>query len=431
MASRGGTLGAPGAPLALGAEAAAGLRAAWRAAWRSRLVVVAAAVAGLALLGHAPGWADYDPARLTQPFGGAADLLVAPFARWDSVWFLDIASGGYAPEAARAAFFPLYPALAAIAGAPAGSPLIGGLLVSWGALLAGLAAVHRLAARDLGERYAAPALMVLAWFPSSLFLSAAYSESLFLALSAGTFLAARRGAWACAGVLGALAAATRSTGVLLVVPLLLIALYGPREDRPDVAAPPRRGRRARHAPGPELAWIALVPVGLGTYLGYLALAGLDPLEPFRAQAAWMRELSVPLAGVGQGLHAGWEGVLRLAGGGPLDWRAGGGDPLQDAALNVLLAGFLLGALALMGCVVRRLPPAYGAWAALSLAVPLSAPVATQPLMSLPRFLAVCFPLQMALAAWALDRGVLRPLLALSGAGLAGLSVVWGTWTFIA
>jgi len=419
-------------PLGLGAEAAAGLRAAWRATWSSRVIVVVAALTGLALLGEAPGWGDYDPARLTQPFGGVANVLVAPFARWDSVWFLAIARDGYAADGTRAAFFPLYPAAAALAGAPFGSALLGGLAVSWASLLAGLAAVHRLAARDLGERYAAPAVMAIAWFPSSLFLSAVYSESLFLALSAGAFLAARRGAWAWAGTLGALCAATRSTGVLLVVPIALLVLYGPRDDRPGERRPPGAPWwRPCHAPGRELAWAGLVPLGLGAYLGYLALSGLDPLEPFRAQQAWLREVSVPLAGVWEGIHSGWDGVVRLAGGGPLIWRAGGGSPLQDAALNVVLAAFLLVALAGAGGVFRRLPAAYGAWASLSLAVPLSAPVAVQPLMSLPRFMAVCFPLQLALAAWAVDRGVARRALVASGIGLACLSAVWGTWTFLA
>lgn len=434
MDGRTGTLRAPPALLALGDETAAGLRAAWRAAWTSRLVVVACALLGLALLGAAPGWEAYDPAQLTAPFGDAGDVLVAPFARWDSVWFLAIARDGYAPEAARSAFFPLYPAAAAIVGAPLSSALLGGLVVSWTALLAGLAVVHRLATRDLGARYAGPAVTLLAFFPASFFLSAVYSESLFLALSAGTFLAARRGAWAWAGAIGGLAAATRSTGVLLVVPIVLLALYGPRDDRPGPARAPATGRgrwRPRFAPGPELAWAALMPLGLGAYLGYLALAGLDPFGPFRAQQAWLRELTLPFGGAWDGLRAAWAGVGTLAGGGAFDWQAGGGGPLQAGALDVLLAVFLVAAVLAGAGALRRLPPAYGAWAAVSLAVPLSMPVAAQPLMSLPRFMAVCFPLHLALARWAVDRGVVRPTLVVSGAGLAGLSAVWGTWTFLA
>ena len=50
-------------------------------------------------------------------------------------------------------------------------------------------------------------------------------------------------------------------------------------------------------------------------------------------------------------------------------------------------------------VLRRLPLAYGAWVAVSLLLPLSEPVEPQPLMSLPRFLAVLFPIFMWLAAW--------------------------------
>ena len=63
------------------------------------------------------------------------------------------------------------------------------------------------------------------------FFSAVYSESLYLALSVGLFVCARRGRWMWVGVLGALAGATRSTGLVLALPALMIYLYGPREDR--------------------------------------------------------------------------------------------------------------------------------------------------------------------------------------------------------
>ena len=46
-----------------------------------------------------------------------------------------------------------------------------------------------------------------------------------------------------------------------------------------------------------------------------------------------------------------------------------------------------------------LPLAYGVYVIAALALPLSYPVASQPLMSLPRFLVVLFPLSIWLAAW--------------------------------
>ena len=71
------------------------------------------------------------------------------------------------------------------------------------------------------------ALLLVAFFPAALFFSAVYSESLFLLLSVGAVLAARQGRWAWAGALAALAALTRNSGVLLLVPLALLFLYLP------------------------------------------------------------------------------------------------------------------------------------------------------------------------------------------------------------
>ena len=72
------------------------VRVAWRALWSSRLVVFSSGVLAVLSFGLAPGSAGFDAQRLTSPFGYLGNLLVAPFARWDSVWYLTIAQGGYA-----------------------------------------------------------------------------------------------------------------------------------------------------------------------------------------------------------------------------------------------------------------------------------------------------------------------------------------------
>ena len=83
--------------------------------------------------------------------------------------------------------------------------------------------------------------------------------------------------------------------------------------------------------------------------------------------------------------------------------------------------------------LRRLPAAYGAYVVAALALPLSYPVGPQPLMSLPRFLAVLFPLFMWLGAWMADGGRLRRaiVLAPSAAGLAVVTAVFATWHWFA
>jgi hypothetical protein len=421
----------------------AALGVAWRATWASRALVWAAGVGGLLTFGRPAGWRGFDPAGLTLPFaGGWGDVLVAPAARWDATWYLAIASGGY-DEATRTAFFPLYPLLIRIAGAPGaavGDPraayLLAGIAISLAALPAGLYAVHRLTALELGPPEARTATWLVALFPAGFAFSAVYTESLFLALSAGALLAGRQGRWRWAGALGALAAATRSTGLLLVVPLALVYLYGPRADR---AGPPPGGSgwraaiRPRHRPRGDLAWLALVPAGLLVYLGYLALATGDPLAPFSAQDAWYRHFAGPFGGVWDGAVAAWDGVRQLASGSGdhVYFAAAGGDPIRVALHNVGDFAFLaLAAIGLVG-VLRRLPPAYGAWTVCAVAMPLSYPVGPEPLASLPRYLAVAFPLQMWLAAWARERRVERLALGASAALLALLSAAFAAWEWVA
>ncbi len=396
---------------------------AWRALWLSRLLVLAAAVTAVAIFGLSDRAGDFDPAGLTSPFGATGDLLVAPLGRWDSVWYLAIADSGYG-DGAREAFFPLYPLLVRIAGAPLGSALIGGALLSTALLGVALVLLHRLVAMDHERAVARNAVLVTAMFPMSFFFSAVYSESLFLALSIGAVYAARRERWMWAGLLGMLAATTRSAGVLLLVPLAMIYLW-------DVARPSLRARRPLRA---DALWLALVPLGLALYCGLLALGGHDPLAPFDAQEVWFRSFAGPFAGAWDGLVAAWQGARQLLSGArePAYFSAWGGDPFLGARHNIELFAWLVLALLATAGVLRRLPAAYGAYVVAALALPLSYPVAPQPLMSLPRFVAVLFPLAIWLAVWMTGRAARERLVLASFAlGLAIYTGIFATWHWVA
>ena len=68
----------------------------------------------------------------------------------------------------------------------------------------------------------------------------------------------------------------------------------------------------------------------------------------------------------------------------------------------------------------------------ALALPLSYPVAPQPLMSLPRFLVVLFPLSMWLAVWLAAHPRARiPALATSAALMAFFVAQFATWHWVA
>jgi mannosyltransferase PIG-V len=396
---------------------------AWRALWISRLLIWVVAVAAVLLFGLSGRAADFDPAGLTTPYGATGDALAAPLGRWDSVWFMAIASGGYG-GGAREAFFPLYPLLVRIVGAPLGSALIGGALASTALLAVALVLLHRLVSLDHGRAVARNAVLVTALFPMSFFFSAVYSESLFLALSVGAVYSARRERWAWAGALGLLAATTRSAGVLLLIPLAMIYLW-------DTGRPSLRTMRPLR---PDALWLALVPLGLVAYCGLLAIGGHDPLAPFHAQEVWFRSFAGPFGGVWDGVVAGVQGVRQLLSGArePVYFTAAGGDPFVVARHNIELLVWLVLALAAVAGVLRRLPAAYGAYVVAALALPLSYPVGPQPLMSLPRFVAVLFPLAIWLALWMTGRAARERLVVGAFAvGLAVYSAIFATWHWVA
>jgi hypothetical protein len=443
----------------------AAVRDSRRALWSSRLLVWLAGSGTLFAFGFGPVRHAFNPPGVTRGFGWLGDLLAGPAARWDASWYLVIAHYGYRPDlsaftSSRAAFFPLYPlGLRTVSwfGLP---PVLAGVVVSVLALAVALYGIHRLTTLELagggvsaavgaaagagvarrsaiartdGRDVARLAVMVTAFAPMAFYFSAVYSESLYLALSVGLFWSARQGRWALVGVLGALAGATRSAGIVLALPALILYLYGPREDRaPDFS--PRRLLAPRYRVRKDFLWLGLVPAGLGLYMAYLALAGGDALMPFHVQEVWSRHFAGPYLGIWDGIKAAFDGARQL-----LSFQRhhvyfpiAGGSPFITAEHNLLLLAFLIAAVVAIVGVLRTLPLAYGVYVIAALAMPLSYPVTPQPLMSLPRFLLVLFPLSMWLAAWlAAHPRAQRPVLAVSGLLMALFVAQFATWHWVA
>jgi Mannosyltransferase (PIG-V) len=409
------------------------VRAAWSVFWTTRAAVLVVAVFaalsfGPAMGGRAERNAEvFDEPSLTRSL---AEPLLSPLARWDAAWYLRIAESGYGGSDVRAAFFPLYPmlvrAVAAPFGASPGALLVAAYVVSLAAFLGALVLLHRLVSLELGRPLAQPALLLLAVFPAALFFGAPYSESLFLLLAVGAFYAARTGRWAWAGAAAAGAAATRSAGVLLLLPLAMLwwssggGLSAARAGR-------LAGRRVRDA-----AWLLLAPLGLAAYAVFLGAAEGDAWRFLDVQDAWSRELTVPLLGAWDGFGAAIDGARQLLSGQRevVYFEQAAGDPYRIAAINLMLFGALVFAVvAVVGCL-RRLPKAYGAWVAASLVLPLTFPVKPQPLMSLPRFLAVLFPIFMWLALWSEERRATARVAAVSALGLGLFTAQFASWHWI-
>lgn len=398
--------------------------------WVGLLCVAAATAAWL----HVPGAADahvYDAPALTHPFGRVADRWLSPLARWDAVWYLRIAHAGYGggPAGAagpQAAFFPLYPLTVRLVAGLSTSPgalLVAAYAVSWGAFAVAATLLYRLVQLDFGARVARLAVLLLAVFPAALYFGAPYSESLFLALSLGAFLAARRGRWPAAGALAGLASATRPIGIAVAVPLVILYLYGPRADR----LPDRCGARwrPRYRLRPSALWLGLAPAGLAAFSVYLALRHGDGLAYLHLQQARSHHTALPFAAVWHGALAAEQGIGDLLAG------AAGPHPLASlAARNVMQFAFLVFAVVAVVGALRRLPLAYGAYALASLTLPLALAAPVVPLDSLHRYLAVLFPLFVWMATACAGRRRAVPVLALSSGLLVAFTALFATWHYL-
>ena len=359
----------------------------------------------------------WDDPSLTRDLGWVTDV----WARWDSVWFLRIAEHGYgAVDGVAAAFYPLYPLTLAGAGrALGGHYVLAGIVVSLVAALASFLLLYRLAEERLGVDGARRAVLYLAVFPTSLFLQAIYSESLFLALALAAFLLAERQRWLGAGALTGLAVLTRISGVALVPALALLAWRRPSAER----------RRA-------LAGLCLAPVIFAAYPLYLGLARGDAFAFARSQGFWNRHLSAagPLGGIWDGSRAAWAGVRQLLSGSHTHhyWApVQDADPMRVAAVNLEAFAFLVLLVALTVIAWRRFGAPYGLFSAVSLAIPLSVPSERWPLLSLPRFGLVLFPCILALATLGGRPRVHTGILVVSSVMLGVAVTQWALWQWVA
>lgn len=184
-----------------------------------------------------------DPALLADPrLHGSVDVpggilgqaLFGVWLRWDGVHLMRLAQFGYAGAGVGSStFYPLFPLLSRwLSALTGGYVLVSGLLLSTAACIAALALLHQLTARTLDSPDSARwSVVALAVFPTSFFLVAPYTESTFIALTLGAFLAAYQRRWLWAALLAGLAGLTRGPGALTAVPLAWLGWTQWRQQR--------------------------------------------------------------------------------------------------------------------------------------------------------------------------------------------------------
>jgi hypothetical protein len=341
-----------------------------------------------------PNAARWD-SPLIHDLGHATDI----WARWDSVFFVRIAEHGY--DHASAAFEPLYPGLVSVVGHVFfGHYVLAGIVISLACALGAFVLLYGVAEQHLGADGARRVVLYLAVFPMALFLQAVYSESLFLLLALGAFALAERERFAAAGVTTGLAVLARLAGIALVPALVVIAW--------------RQRERARALGGLALAIpvAAIYPLLLWHQVG-------DPWAFAHAQDRWHRHVSRagPFGGI-------WSAFVH--------WTPSGAGVHHAIAVNAEDLAFLVAFAVLAVVAWRRFGAAYGLFAAVSLAIPLSYPSSRWPLLSLPRFGLVVFPFFLALAALTNGRPRLHTAMVACSSVLLGIAVTqWALWQWVA
>lgn len=223
-----------------------------------------------------------------------AAFLTAPrtlgdsFRHWDAIHFLTIATSGYARGLDfHDAFWPGYPALVRVASVLTdNNALVAALVVS--ALSSALAIfwLLRWTTAEAGPKVARRAAVMLALWPTAVFLALPYSDGAFLAAAVGCVYFARSGRFGWAALAACVASAIRLPGnVLWIVVAIELA------------------QRSGFRPVRAWLWLLLAPVPVVAFSAYLYVQTGHPLAFFDAEK--LPTFSVGLVGPWTALGNAW------------------------------------------------------------------------------------------------------------------------------
>ena len=240
----------------------------------SRLIIFA--VIGLARMTFIKG-------DVWQP-GGIFTVLL----QWDAeLWYVTIARQGYTYDPdfpSSMGFFPFYPLVIRLFSFLFEDMRVAAVVASHVCLVgAGLLFNALINVDYKDQRVNRAAVAFLMFSPVSFFFSHAYTESTFMLLSFGAFLAARKGRWLLACLCGACLTATRNVGMLIALPLFIEYVH-------QIWRPGVTWRELLH---PRILLFAIIPAGFGLFSVYSYLKFGTPFAYLEATKVWGRQFVGP------------------------------------------------------------------------------------------------------------------------------------------
>lgn len=281
-------------------------------------------------------------------------------SNWDSFWYLDIAENGYSfngPEKlSNIVFFPLYPLLIRIASFfVAENFILAGWILSNIFLFLALLYFFKLVKEFHPKINPYLPILLLLIFPTSFFLNAIYTESLFLFLSLAAFYYCLKKNYFLAGIFGFFASLTRITGILLFIPFLWEYL---KNYNFNII----RSLNSKFLP------IFLIPIGTISFFLYHYLKFNDFLLFFKVQNWWGRTFTFNK-----------DHFLFFS-----------NPAIVNFSLDVFFVIFVL---IIIYFIFKKLSTSYGLYSLITLIIILS----TGTLMSIGRYILVLFPIYILLA----------------------------------
>lgn len=295
---------------------------------------------------------------------------------FDSIVYVQLAAHGYS-NLSETVFFPLWPImmhlLGALFGASTISYYIAGLLLANGFFYLALVVFYVLLKENFDQDTVKRVVFYLTFSPCAIFFFIGYTESLFLMLCLIVFLALQRERFWLAGLCGFFAALTRSQGILLVIPFLVMVYLWFRSRSTN-------WRERLHAGFSLLG----IPLSVVTFMVYLFYVWKDPLA-FSSEEAlyWHRSLTFPL----QSIFAAFIALFQA--------------PKIDLfLLNLVDLAFVLVFLSILITGWKKLPLHYSLFGLALFLFSISYPQGSiEPLTAAPRYLLVIFPVFITLGIW--------------------------------
>ena len=216
---------------------------------------------------------------------------------------------------------------------------------------------------ELNKKLAYKTVFFILLFPTAYFLTAMYTESLFLFLTLLFFWYTRRGDFRKAGLIGFLASLTRIQGAILFLPMLYIYL--------------REKKFKAKSIRPDILLTLLIPAGIFTFLLYLYILTGNPFMQFDVQKEeWGRGLTFPLFSLSDAVIRAFTSTNII-------------EQFYYSFNFLIVTSFLI----LILFSFKQLPYEYGFYSLLSISMPLF----TGSLFSMTRFVLVLFPAFMIIA----------------------------------